>query len=145
MKKIILFLTMLLTLVCTVCFAADGGDLNKQQKTAEKFIDAIDGAPVPEYTVIAPLLNENLAKSLGEKGYANLQKAVQEKFGKMESSKFVSFQRFDQADRVTYTGNFSKEKVVIMIFVFDKQSKMIDFLLTPYREPANEAAKDAAK
>lgn len=145
MKKFILLLTMLLTFVCTVCLAADGNDLNKQQRTAEKFIDAIDGAPVPEYSVIAPLLNEKLEKSLGEKGYANLQKAVQEKFGKMESSKFAAFQRFDQADRVTYTGNFSKEKIVIMIFVFDKQSKMIDFLLTPYREPANEAAKDAAK
>lgn len=37
MKKLVLVLTMLLAFACSsLAFAADGGDLNKEQKAAEK-------------------------------------------------------------------------------------------------------------
>ena len=39
MKKLVLVLTMLLAFACSsMAFAADGGDLNKEQKTAEKMM-----------------------------------------------------------------------------------------------------------
>lgn len=43
MKKLVLVLTMLLAFACSsLAFAADGGDLNKEQKTAEKMMTSLD-------------------------------------------------------------------------------------------------------
>lgn len=49
-----------------------------------------------------------------------------------------SYQRFEQVDRVTYVASFSKEKLVSMIFAFDKQNKMLDFAFTPIQQPASK-------
>ena len=39
MKKLLVFFTTLVTLTaCSLCFAADGNDLNKQQKTCERLL-----------------------------------------------------------------------------------------------------------
>lgn len=42
----------------------------------------------------------------------------------MKETKFHSFERFDQGDRVTYIAAFSKENVVIMTFMFGKDAKL---------------------
>lgn len=144
MKKIVLLLMMLFALAgSSLAFAADGGDLNREQRAVERMVDAFDGEPVPAYTVIAPLLSPELEKNLGEKGYATLQAQVKEKFGTLKEAKFFAFQRFDQGDRVTYVSAFTKEKVVTMIFAFDKNGKMTDFAFAPYKEPEKPAEQGA--
>lgn len=146
MKKLVMLLTLLLTVAgSSLCFAADGGDLNKQQKAVEVIIDALNGDPVPEYSALTPLISKSLDQNMGAKGFAALQKAVKEKFGTLKEAKFFSFQRFDQADSVTYVGSFTKENIVTMQFIFDKQNKMLDLTLSPYKAPEKAPAQEEKK
>lgn len=146
MKKLIMLLTLALTIAgSSLCFAADGGDLNKQQKAVEVVIDALDGEPVPAYSSLLPLISKSLDQNMGEKGFAALQKAVQDRFGTLKEAKFFAFQRFDQADSITYIASFSKENVVTMQFIFDKKNKMTDLTLAPYKAPAQAPAQEEKK
>ena len=115
MKKLVLVLTMLLAFACSsLAFAADGGDLNKEQKTAEKMMTSLDVDAAAGYAALAPTLSADLNKALGEKNFAAIQSQVKKQFGSLKETKFHSFERFDQGDRVTYIAAFSKENVVIM-------------------------------
>ena len=67
-----------------------------------------------------------------------MQKQVKQKMGTMKEAKFFAYQRFDQADRLTYIASFSKEKMVSIVFVFDKQSKLLDFAFTPVQQPTGK-------
>ena len=96
MQKLVLFFTTLVIMTaCSLCFAADGNDLNKQQKTCDRFIDAIDAAPAPEYAVIAPLLNAKLAEKFTDKQYTAWQKAIKEQFGTLKEAQFRIFERLN--------------------------------------------------
>ncbi|MGM9583831.1 MAG: DUF3887 domain-containing protein [Phascolarctobacterium sp.] len=137
MKKLLLLLTTLVAMTaCSLCFAADGNDLNKQQKTAERFIDAIDAAPAPEYAAIAPLLNTKLAEKFTDKVYAAWQKNVKEQFGQLKEAKFVAFERLGVASRVTYLGNFAKNDKVAIIFAFDEKNMLLELAFRPITQPA---------
>jgi len=55
MKKLVLVLTMLLAFACSsLAFAADGGDLNKEQKTAEKMMTSLEADAAASYAALAP-------------------------------------------------------------------------------------------
>lgn len=137
-----LVLTMLLAFaLSSVAFAADGGDLNKEQKSAEKMMSAFNSATPVEYAAISPIWNDQLNKNIGEKGYAEIKKQVKAQFGELKETKFYSFERFDQGDRVTYIAAFSKEKVVIMAFMFAKDGKLQNFNFAPYKAPEKAAEK----
>ena len=129
-----------LMMICSVGFAADDHKaLGKQMQVAEKMMDAFDGEPMPLFAQVSAGFNANLKKAVDEKAFTELQKQVKQKFGTMKEAKFFTYQRFDQADRVTYIGSFSKEKMVSMVFVFDKQNKLADFAFAPVQQP--QAAK----
>lgn len=134
MKKIIVMLTAVLALaVSSICMAADGGDLNKQQAVCETFMKAFsDTAPV--YADVSKGLDPSLKEKLNEAAYAQLQKQVKEKFGRVKEVKFYSFQRFDNADQVTYIASFSKEKLVSVTAGFNKNNKMTSFALAPVKQ-----------
>ena len=141
MKKIVIMMIVsCLMMLCSVGFAADDHKaLAKQQQVAEKMLDAFDGEPIPLFAQVSAGFNANLKKAVDEKAFTELQKQVKQKFGTMKEAKFFTYQRFDQADRVTYIGSFSKEKMVSMVFVFDKQNKFADFAFAPVQQP--QAAK----
>ena len=144
MKKLALLLTMLVALASTsLCFAADGNDLNKQQKTAEHFINAIDAAPSPEYTVIAPLLNAKLAEKFTDKQYAVWQKSIKEQFGTLKEAKFRLFERLNDGSIVTYLCKFDKQEHVFMQFVFDQKNALfgLNFRIVNEQKPAENEAK----
>ena len=144
MKKLLLCITALVALTaCSLCFAADGNYLNKQQKTVEKFIDALDAAPAPDYAMIAPLLNEKFAQKLDAKAYAAFQKSAKEQLGTLKEAKFRLFERFVDGSRVVYVGSFDKEKVVLMQFVFDLKNALLAVNLNAVKEqqPAEAKAK----
>ncbi|MBQ7883705.1 MAG: DUF3887 domain-containing protein [Phascolarctobacterium sp.] len=134
-KFFIMAIVTCLMMICSVGLAAnDHKDLGKQQQVAERFIDVFDGEPVPMYSQVSAGFSVNLKKVVTEKTFAELQKQVRVKFGTMKEAKLFSYQRFDQVDRVTYVASFSKEKLVSMIFAFDKQNKLVDFAFTPVQQ-----------
>ena len=143
MKKLIVMLMVsCLMMICSVGFAADDHKaLGKQMQVAEKMMDAFDGEPMPLFAQVSAGFSPNLKKAVDEKAFTELQKQVKQKFGTMKEAKFFTFQRFDQADRVTFIASFTKEKIVSMIFAFDKQNKLVDFAFTPVKQPEAKAAK----
>ena len=131
-----MFIVSCLMMVCSVGLAAnDHKDLAKQQQVAEKFVDVFDVEPAPMYAQVSVGFSANLKKAVTEKAFADLQKQVKQKMGTMKEAKLFAFQRFDQVDRLTYIASFSKEKMVSVVFVFDKQSKLLDFAFTPVQQP----------
>ena len=135
-KLLIMMMVSCLMMLCSVGFAADDHKaLGKQQQVAERIMDAFDGEPVPLYAQVSAGFSANMKKAVDEKAFTELQKQVKQKFGTMKEAKFFTFQRFDQADRVTYIASFTKEKIVSMIFAFDKQNKLVDFAFTPVQQP----------
>ena len=140
MKKLLMMLIVsCLMMVCSVVLAAnDHKDLAKQQQVAEKFMDVFDGEPVPMYAQVTAGFSENLKKAVTEKTFADLQKQARTKFGTMKEAKLFSFQRADKGDLLTYVASFSKEKLVKIVFAFDKQNKLMDFAFTPVQQPAGK-------
>jgi len=115
MKKLVLVLTMLLAFAfSSLAFAADGGDLNKEQRTAEKMMTALEGDAATSYATFAPALSDELSKTMDQKNFTAIQRQVKQQFGSLKETKFFSFERYDQADKVTYIAGFSKEKIVVM-------------------------------
>lgn len=138
MKKLILILTVVFTLaVSALGFAADGGDLNKEQKAAENFVAAFI-MEAPDYRTFSNGFDDTLKAKVTEQAYTVLQQQVQERFGRLKESKFYSFQRYDNVDYVTYVGSFSKEKLVNITFAFNKENKMVDFALSPIEQNAEQ-------
>lgn len=134
MKKLIMVLTAVFTLaISALGFAADGGDLNKEQKAAENFVAAFT-MEAPEYRTFVSGFDDTLKAKVTEQAYDVLKQQVQEKFGRLKESKFYSFQRYDNVDYVTYIGSFSKEKLVNITFAFNKENKMTDFALSPMQQ-----------
>ena len=129
-----------LMMLCSVGFAAnESKDLAKQQAVAERFLDVFDAEPAPLFAQVSAGFNPKMKEAITEKAFTDLQKQVKQKLGTMKEAKFYAYQRFDQADRVTYIGSFTKEKMVSIVFVFDRQNKMADFAFTPIQQP--QAAK----
>ena len=125
-----------LMMVCSVGFAAnEHKDLAKQQQAVERMLDVFDGEPVPAYAQVSAGFSANMKKAVTEKALGELQKQVRTRFGTMKEAKLFAYQRFDQADRVTYIASFSKEKLVSMVFAFDRQNKMLDFAFSPVQQP----------
>ena len=141
MKKIVIMMIVsCLMMLCSVGFAAnESKDLAKQQVVVERFLDVFDAEPAPLYAQVSAGFNPKMKEAVTEKAFTELQKQVKQKFGTMKEAKFFAYQRFDQVDRVTYIGSFTKEKIVSMIFAFDKQNKLVDFAFTPVQQP--QAAK----
>ena len=144
MKKILLLLTTLVAMTaCSLCFAADGNDLNKQQKTCDRFIDAIDAAPAPEYAVIAPLLNAKLAEKFTDKQYTAWQKAIKEQFGTLKEAQFRIFERLNDGSLVAYMCKFEKQEHVLMQFVLDQKNALfgMNFRVLNEQKPAENKEK----
>ena len=141
MKKIVIMMIVsCLVMLCSVGFAAnESKDLAKQQAVAERFLDVFDAEPAPLFAQVSAGFNPKMKEAITEKAFTDLQKQVKQKLGTMKEAKFYAYQRFDQADRVTYIGSFTKEKMVSIVFVFDRQNKMADFAFTPVQQP--QAAK----
>lgn len=111
MKKLILTLTTIFTLaVAAIGFAADGGDLNKEQRAAENFVAAFT-LEAPAYNQFASGFDDTLKAKVTEQAYDVLKKQVQERFGRLKESKFYSFQRYDNVDYVTYIAASAKKNL----------------------------------
>lgn len=69
MKKLILTLTTIFTLaIAAIGFAADGGDLNKEQRAAENFVAAFT-LEAPAYNQFASGFDDTLKAKVTEQAY----------------------------------------------------------------------------
>lgn len=133
MKKFIALVTLVMIVAFAgVCMAGENGvALNRTERVVDKLVNSFDAGKNITYAELAKGFSSELQQKVQETGFAELQKQVAEKFGRLQDIKMVSFERFDQGDRTVYLAGFSKEKIVRMIFAFDKDGKMTDFILTP--------------
>ena len=144
MQKLVLFFTTLVIMnACSLCFAADGNALQHQQKTCDRFIDAIHATPAPEYAVIAPLLNAKLAEKFTDKQYTAWQKAIKEQFGTLKEAQFRIFERLNDGAVVAYMCKFEKQEHVLMQFVFDQKNALfgMNFRVLNEQKPAENKEK----
>ena len=127
MKKLVMLVTVVLTVaMAAVCFAAgDGNDLNKQQKIVDKFVAALTVADDSGYAGAAAGFSPELKQKMDIKAFAALQKQVKDTLGTMKEMKF------DQGDRLTYLGSYSKQQLVRVIYGFNKEGKLTEFIFAP--------------
>lgn len=114
-----------------VCSASDGGDLNSAQKTAQLFIDAFSGENVPEYETLSRDFANGLKNELTAARYSGLQRETKNNFGVLTQAKFFAYQRYDQSDVIVYYAGFDTNKAAQLVFVFDKNQKLVRFTLSP--------------
>ena len=133
MKKLVALVTTVLVMaVSGMCFAAgDGTDLNKQQRAVDKFVAVLNAADTTGFAQLSGDFAPDLQQKVDAAAFGELQKQVKERLGNQKEMKFVAYERFDQGDRLTYLGSYSKEKMVRIIYGFDKNNKMIEFVFAP--------------
>lgn len=142
MKKLVLLMTMIFTLAFScAAFAADGNDLNKEQRTADKIVAALDQDAATAYAGFATSLSPALDKNMGVKGFTTIQKQVKDQLGAMKTIKFVNFRRFDDGDVVEYVATFSKKEQVVVRFIFDKTQKLNTLSFIPVEQQQAAAEK----
>lgn len=132
MKKVIFTVTLIMMMAFSgLCLAADGNDLNKEQKVAETFMEVFTKDQIPAYAVVSKDFSDTLKANINEKAYKDLSKQIKEQYGNVKEVKFYNFQRFDQGDRVTYVAAFDKEEAVAIMLAFDKDKKLANYVFTP--------------
>lgn len=125
--------------VSSMCMAAgDGNALNKQQKVVDKFTAALNGSTVTVEQVWGDMVPE-LAEKMTAANFAELQKQMKEKFGTQKEAHFAVFERFDQGDRLTYLLKYSRDQAVRVVYGFDKNGKLNEFVFVPLQ--VQEAGK----
>lgn len=140
MKKLVIAAVMTMMMaVSSMCMAAgDGNALNKQQKVVDKFTAALNGSTVTVEQVWGDMVPE-LAEKMTAANFAELQKQMKEKFGTQKEAHFAVFERFDQGDRLTYLIKYSREQAVRVVYGFDKNGKLNEFVFVPLQ--VQEAGK----
>lgn len=132
MKKVLFIVTLVMMMVFSrFCFAADGNDLNREQKTAEIFMEVFTKNQAPAYAIVSKDFSDTLKTNVNEKAYKDLFKQIKEQYGNVKEVKFYNFQRFDQGDRITYIAGFDKEQAVAIILMFDENKKLTDYIFAP--------------
>lgn len=127
MKKIICVLaTAVIMVFASVCNASDSSDLNSEQKTAQLFFDAFKGEDMPDYSVLSRDFADSLKNQFTQANYNGLQRNTKNNFGILTQSKFFAYQRYDERDIVIYYVSFDSNKVAQMVFIFDKNQKLVN-------------------
>lgn len=145
MKKLAMALAMTASLaMASVCAAAgEGAALTKEQKAAETLFAGLNGVQTVTYAQASAGFVPELKTKITDQAYAGLQKTVKEKLGACKETKFRSFERFDDGDRVVYVGKYTKEQNVAMVFVFNPAGKIMNFALNPIKAQPAQPAKTA--
>lgn len=140
MKKLVILVTLVLAMaMTTVCFAAgDGNDLNKQQKIVDKFVAALNLADDSGYASAAAGFSPELKEKMDTKAFVALRKQIKDTLGTMKETKFVAYERFDQGDRLTYLSGYSKQQLVRVVYGFNKEDKMTEFIFAPLEVQAQK-------
>lgn len=139
MKKILFTLTLIMMMAFSgLCFASDGSDLNKEQKIAENFMGVFTKEQASEYAIVSKDFSDNLKKSVSERTYKKLPAEIKEKFGNVKNIDFRTFEKLGQEDRVTYIASFDKQPVAAIVFIFDQDQKLVNYIFAPIEQQVAE-------
>lgn len=139
MKKILFTLTLIMMMAFSgLCFASDGSNLNKEQKIAENFMGVFTKEQAPEYAIVSKDFSDNLKKSVSERTYKKLPAEIKEKFGNVKNVDFRTFEKLGQEDRVTYIASFDKQPVAAIVFIFDQDQKLANYIFAPIEQQVAE-------
>lgn len=141
MKKLILILTAVMMMAFSgICMASDSSDLNKEQKAVDTFISAISTDKVT-YEKLAVNMSDGLKAKLDAKTFEGLKNNIKNNFGDYKDSKLYIFERSlaGDKDRVMYVASFSKEEHVLMVFGFDKDTKISEIGLNIMQQNAGQS------
>ena len=145
MKKLILILTAVMMLAFSgICMASDSSDLNKEQKAVDTFISAIS-TDKGTYEKLAVNMSDGLKAKLDAKTVEGLKNNIKNNFGDYKDSKLYIFERSlaGDKDRVMYVASFSKEEHVLMVFGFDKDTKISEIGLNIMQQQNAGQAQNA--
>lgn len=151
MKKLIICLAAMFMLIMggTAMAAGPVENFNKENKVAETIMNSFNDAAVT-YAAVSGDLAPALKEKFTAKEFEALGVMVKDKFGRSKEVKFVSFEHFDKADKLVYFGNFSKENIVMITFLFDNSGRkplLTDVTMLPLmvKEDGSLALKPADK
>jgi len=121
----------------------DSKALDKIKGGAEKMIKVLDNTKPTSYKDVIQVFTKDTQDKFPKEAYEETRRVCGERYGKMLAYKFASFHRFDKEDLLVYFGNFDKEQVVNMQFIFDKEGKMINFKFQPVQveKPEEKSAE----
>ena len=145
MKKFIIALAMgamaLLPLpaqAATPTNAPDAAAFAAQETLANQWIETMIVQQKPEeaYKLLSPTAQKQIAQDKVVKA----GKDMQAKWGKMQALGFVAWERFTQADRISYVMKFEKAPAVHCMLIFDKQGGLENFGLGEMQQ--NKDAKN---
>ncbi|MGE1063475.1 DUF3887 domain-containing protein [Megasphaera paucivorans] len=118
-------------IICTVFFAislsnmgiaADNGAvLTKEESQVQTFMTALytDNG----YGSAKSSMADSLAEKINTQNFGELQKQIQNKFGRYKSMKLVVLEKFDQGDRLTYMADYGANQLVRIVITFGPNGK----------------------
>ena len=136
MKKIVLFMLMLLMLaISSVCSAASGKVLDAEEAIVAKFVES------GNFKAVSSMLSAEMQKNWDEKAYSNFQESLAKDFGKLTTNKLRIIEKFDDADVLTY--QIIAEKVpaarFVFVFVLNGEKPLLNDLRVMLPKPKEEA------
>lgn len=136
MKKLLATMALVgamsLSAICSA--AGEGTILNKEQKAAEAFTAALT-TEEGTLSMAASGFNADLKQKLNQEEFGKLKSAIKTNFGSLKETRFVSFTRYKDGDKVVYVGFFTKKPEVGITYLFDTTGKLFNFLLAPIEPP----------
>ena len=121
-KKIVLLVVAMMMCLSSICLAADNGTLlSAEEKIAGRFIEALTGKI--DYADIQGDLTESMSKQLTSKKFTEVRGVIKNQFGTLTNTKLAVLEKHDNADRLFYVSNGTKEKVVELMLFFDTSGK----------------------
>lgn len=144
MKKIVIAMCVAIMMAfSSMAFAAtpDSEALSTEQTTADQWINQmiVQG----NGTSAVKLMSPEAQKAITTKAITDINSQITKNLGTYQDGRFVSWNRYDQADEMIYLMSFSKEKLVRCSMLFNKKGQMDSFSLTPMQTQNNDNSKNS--
>ena len=111
MKKILMLVTMVMTLAFSaVCSASNGKVLDAEEALVAKFLNG------GNYKVAATVMTPEMQKNWDEKAYTNFQSTLAKDFGKLNTNQLIVVEKHKDADVLLY--QVAAEKIPAARFVY---------------------------
>lgn len=147
MKKFWLIATLLCLLSFPVSAFAATSDNAKafagEETLANQWITTMLTQNQPEKAL--SLMSKDAQKNVKPEQMKELRDRIAKEMGNMKESRFVSWTRFDQADRFVYLMAFDKSPTVECELVFNKDGSLEVFGLTPVQSQKKADANTQKK
>lgn len=119
--------------------APDAAAFAAQETLADQWIQTMIVQQKPEAAY--QLMSATAQKQIAKDKVVKAGKDMQAKWGKMQAIGFVAWERFTQADRLSYIMKFEKAPAVHCMLIFDKQGGLENFVLGEMKQNTDKDTK----